>query len=190
MKRKSNAKVFIAFVIFALFVLGAFVMLSNRSESIKEEQALKATAVQEVLMRNMETDYPPSPKEVVKYYSEITRCFYGEQYTEEEFDALAVRSREVFDDELVANQTYDSYYAALKMEVLNYKEAGKTISSFSVSNSTDVDYYDYLDDKWAQLYCVYSIRVKTSITPVKEKYLLRQDKNGHWKIYGWVLVEE
>lgn len=189
-KKKKGPGIVVSVAIMAVAILAAFALLSNRSEQTSSEaQSLKVSAVQEVLLRNLETDYPASPKEVVKYYSEISRCFYGEEYTEEEFNKLAEKSRAVFDDELVANQTSQQYINALKADISSYKENKKVISSYSVSSSTDVDYYNYLGDEWAQLYCVYSIRISTTITPIKEKYLLRKDDDGHWKIFGWVLVE-
>ena len=191
MRKKNPSRAIISVAIMAIAVLGAFVLLSNRSDKAAANESVdKITPVQEVLLKNLNNDYPASPKEVVKFYSEISRCFYGEDYSEDEFVALAEKSRELFDSELVANQTDEQYLTALKSDVENYKSNKKSISSFSVSSSTDVDYYDYLGDKWAQLYCVYSIRVSTSITPVKEKYLLRKDPDGHWKIFGWVLVED
>ena len=191
MRKKNPSRAIISVAIMAIAVLGAFVLLSNRSDKAAANESVdKITPVQEVLLKNLNNDYPASPKEVVKFYSEISRCFYGEDYSEDEFVALAEKSRELFDSELVANQTDEQYLTALKSDVESYKSNKKSISSFSVSSSTDVDYYDYLGDKWAQLYCVYSIRVSTSITPVKEKYLLRKDPDGHWKIFGWVLVED
>ena len=190
MKKKNNTKTVIAFLVLALFVLGAFVLLSNRTEQIAEAQPLKITAVQELLLRNLDTNYPASPKEVVKLYSEITRCYYGEQYEEEDLEKMVDMSLKLFDRELAANQTREQYLNSLKIDIQAYHDAKKVISSFSVANSTDVDYYNYLGDEWAQLYCMYSIRVGTNITPVKEKYLLRRDDDGHWKIYGWVLVDE
>lgn len=190
MQKKNTSRTVISVAILAIAILAAFALLSNRSDKQADVENYKVTAVQEVLLKDFATNYPPSPKEVVKAYSEISRCFYGEKYTDEEFTALAAKSRELFDDELVANQTDEQYLAALKADVEKYKADDKVISSYSVSSSTDVDYYDYLGDKWAQLYCIYSMRVSTSITPVKEKYLLRKDAEGHWKIFGWVLVEE
>lgn len=190
MQKQNPTRVVISVAILAVAIVAAFALLSNRSDKQADAENYKVTAVQEVLLKDFTTEYPPSPKEVVKQYSEISRCFYGESYTEEEFKALAAKSRELFDSELVANQTDEQYLAALKADVASYKEVDKVISSFSVSSSTDVDYYDYLGDKWAQLYCIYTMRVSTNITPVKEKYLLRKDPEGHWKIFGWVLVEE
>lgn len=189
MKKKRSGRTMIAILIMALFVGGAFYLVANRSEQIAEAQTVKMTPVQEVLNRNLTINYPSSPREVVKYYSEISRCFYGEEYSEEELEALAKKSREVFDDELVRNQTDQQYLNALKADIEKNKTDKKTISSYSAASSTDVEYYDFQDDEWAQLYCFYTFRISTTVQTVQEKFLLRKDENGHWKIFGWKLVE-
>lgn len=189
-KKKSTTRTAVAFIVMALIIVVVFAYLSNRSKQIAEAMPETITPVQEVLQRNLESNYPASPKEVVKFYSEITRCFYSEEYSEEELTELAKKSRELFDDELVANQTDEQYINALRRDIQSYKDEGKKISSYSVSSSTDVDYYDFQGDKWAQLYCIYSMRIKTQIQPIQERFLLRKDAKGHWKIFGWKLVEE
>ena len=191
MKKNNNpVRIIIAFAIFIAACIGMFFYLSNRTEDTMEEtkKTTVMTAVQEVLARNLETNYPPTPKEVLKYYSEITRCFYGEKYSEEELKELAVKSRLLFDDELYATQTDDQYLMALQLEIESYKNQDKVISSYSVSQSTDVNEYFYDGYNWAQLYCIYSVRVGTTITPVEERFLMRKDAKGHWKILGWELV--
>ena len=189
-KKKSTTRTAVAFIVMALIIVVVFAYLSNRSKQIAEARPETITPVQEVLQRNLESNYPASPKEVVKFYSEITRCFYSEEYSEEELTELAKKSRELFDDELVANQTDEQYINALRRDIQSYKDEGKKISSYSVSSSTDVDYYDFQGDKWAQLYCIYSMRIKTQIQTIQERFLLRKYAKGHWKIFGWKLVEE
>lgn len=191
--KKSMARTIIVFAIFIAACVGIFFYLSNRpdDEATKEQQSSAVmTAVQEVLNRNLDTNYPPTPKEVLKYYSEITRCFYGETYTEEELKQLAQKSRMLFDAELYNNQTDDQYLMALMADIESYKAEDRVISSYSVSSSTDVNEYYYGGYDWAQLYCIYSVRVGTSITPVQERFIMRKDADGHWKILGWELVEE
>ncbi len=193
-KNGSNAentiKTTIILGLFGILIVVAFYLLSNRTDKIAENAPKRMTAVQEVLSRNLETNYPATPKELLKFYSEITRCFYGEEFTDEELTELADKSRELFDDELLHNQTDAQYLSALKADIASYKESKKSISSYSVSNSTDVDYYTYDGYDWAQLYCIYSIRVSTQINPVQEHFLLRKDPVGHWKIVGWQIVED
>ena len=189
MRRRNPARIIIVFIVLAIAVTGLFFYVSNRSKVIEEGKQQHMTAVQEILSRNLETNYPPTPKEVLKFYSEITRCFYGEEYTEEELEKLARLSRKLFDDELVANQTDDEYLSALKFDIDSWKKDKKVISSYSVSSSTDVQEYSYGGFEWAQLYCIYSIRMGTNVAPVQEHFIMRKDARGHWKILGWELVE-
>ena len=189
MKRRNPARFIIMFIVLAVFVTGLFFYVSNRTKVIEEGKQQQMTPVQEILARNLETNYPPTPKEVLKFYSEITRCFYSEEYTDEELAKLAVLSRKLFDDELVANQTDEQYLSALKFDIESWKNDKKVISSYSVSSSTDVQEYSYGGREWAQLYCIYSIRMGTNVAPVQEHFIMRKDERGHWKILGWELVE-
>ena len=188
MKRRNPARALIVFVVFAIGVVGLFFYISNHSKVVAEGRQ-QMTAVQEILSRNLETNYPPTPKEVLKFYSEITQAFYGDDYTDEELVKLATTSRKLFDDELVANQTDEQYLAALKMDIASWKNDKKVISSYSVSSSTDVQEYSYGGYEWAQLYCIYSIRMGTNMAPVQEHFIMRKDSAGHWKILGWELVQ-
>ena len=85
-------------------VLLAYYMINLRIEKSKPEDYVQLTKVQEVLSRNLQTNYPQTPKEVIKYYSEITTCFYNEEHTEEELLALADKASELYDYDLVNNK--------------------------------------------------------------------------------------
>lgn len=175
-------------VVLALGVLAYFYVINNRIKQV-EKDVEKITAVQELLVRDLNSNYPATPKEVVKLYSEITRCFYGEEYTEEELVKLAKMSRQLFDDELVANQDEDSYLRSLRSEIVLYKQQKRLISSYSIASSADVEYYNFQDAEWAQLIAMYSVKTGGTVEPSKERYLLKKDSNGHWKIYGFRLEE-
>lgn len=182
-KNVSGKGIFVM-VVLALLVLATFYIINNRARRI-EKDVEKVSPVKELLVMDLSTNYPNTPKEVVKLYSEITRCFYGESYSEEEFLALAKMSRQLFDQELVDNQDEESYIRALRAEVALYKQKNSTISSVSISSSADVEYYNFKDDEWAQLIAIYSIKTGNSTSPTKDRFLLRKDDDGHWKIFGF-----
>ena len=185
MKRfKTPRGVFFLFLAVCCVLL-AYYLMTLRVEKNKPEDYVPLTKVQEVLSRNLATNYPQTPKEVIKYYSEITKCFYNEEYTEEELYELAMKAMELYDHDLAANNTEEEYLMNLKSEIQAFKSKGYAISSYSTSSSTDV--YEFMDDgfQFARLYCTYSVRMGTVIQPVEEIFLLRMDLDGHWKIYGW-----
>ncbi len=188
MGRLKEAKGIIILIIVIGLIIGYYFYLSNRTVTQTEESA-QPTAVQTVLLDNLEISYPPSPKEVVKFYCEITKCFYNEKYTEEELKALALKIRELYDDELVANQSEEQYLTDLKADIDSFAEKKCTISSYSTSSSMDVEYFSADGFEFAKLYCMFTLRQGTELKFTTERFLLRKDDEGHWKIYGWELAD-
>jgi len=185
-KKQNPIKTMILIVVMALLVVAYFFVINNRMKPAEDTQTT-ISPIDELLVMDLSTNYPKTPKEVVKLYCEISRCYYTEGITDEQLEALGKMSRKLFDDELVANQSEESFLRSLRGEVANYRAMNRAISSYSTSASADVQYYNYLGDEWAQLVAMLSIRTGTKIEPSKERYLLRKDDTGHWKIYGWRL---
>lgn len=188
MKKFKLSTSIIIIVVSVALIVGVFWFVLNRNAKDDEPTDVQISAVQNVLLRNMENDYPPTPKEVLKYYSDITQCFYAGGYTDEELEQLALRAWELYDEDLQANQNYAMYLEDLKAEIESYKEKDWTISSYSTSASTDVEEFERDGDEWAQLYAFYNVRQSTQIVKVTELFLMRKDEAGHWKIYGWQLA--
>ena len=174
-------------IVLVCAVIGYYYYVSNKSASnTGEEQNVKITAVQNVLLRNLEIDYPPTPKEVVKYFAEITKCFYSENYTDEELEQLAVKIQQIYDDELVAAKDQETYLADLKAEIKDFKAEKRVITGYYTSSSTDVEEFTEDGYEWARLYVTFYITKGKNVSEKsREKILLRKDAEGHWKIYGW-----
>lgn len=186
-KRKGKGSAIkggVILLLLTIMIVGYYYYLSNRSKQY-EKATPEMTAVQEVISRNLDIDYPPTPKEVIKYYSEITKCYYNEEYSQEELELLAGKAMSLYDDELAANNDWNKYIMDLQSEIAEFKEKSIRISSYNASASTDVDYF--FDDGYdfARLHCYYTLSNGTSKQTVKLVYLLRKDSNGHWRIYGW-----
>ena len=175
-------------IILVILVIGYYFYLSNREVEPKEED-IELTEAQELLLRDLDRNYPPTPKEVVKYYFEITKCLYNEDLSEEDIEALALKLAEMFDDELASNQVQEEYFQNLKNEIMVFKN-GNMILNYSTSSSTDVDYYDEDGREWARLYGTFYLSVDKKMNSLEEVFVLRKDDEGHWKLYGWETVSE
>lgn len=187
MKGKSSSngiKVFVIGLILIGLVLGYFFYLSVRKGKDTDEDT-QVGAAQEILMRNLDKNYPPSPREVLKYFGEFVQCFYGEEYTEEEFVQLAMKVQELYDDELIANKTQEQYVEDLRWDIAQFKDQNTVVSSYSLPSSTDVNFFTQDGYSWARLYVEFTLRTGTHLNLANEIFLLRRDDNGHWKIYGW-----
>lgn len=191
MNRKgSGVKVFIIGLILIGLVLGYFFYLTVRKSGEGSDESAPIGAVQKVLMRNLDKNYPPSPREVLKYFGEITQCFYSEEYTEEEFLQLANKIQELYDAELAANKTQEQYLEDLRIEIAQMKELKTVVSSYSLPSSTDVEFFTQDGYRWAKLYVGFTLRTGTKLNMTNEVFLLRRDEEGHWKIYGWQLEDQ
>lgn len=193
MKQSNGVKIIIIGICIAAIVVGYYYYLSNRNvpqpeEVVPEDEVL--TVTQRTLLRNLDTNYPPTPREVIKYFSEITQCFYNEENTEEEIEKLGLKIRELYDSELAANQTQEEYLTALKADVEDFKQQGRTIASFTLSASVDVELFSENGYEWARLYCIYGVEQGGLLYNSNIVFVLRKDEQGHYKIFGWQLAED
>ncbi len=186
MKKSGIVKIVIIGIILAALVVGYYYYLSSKVEQ-SDEEAVESTAVQAVLMRDLNKNYPPTPKEVVKYFNEISKCFYNEKYTESELYDLAMKIQEIYDDELVANKSEEQYLKDLQSDIDDMKNQDRSLSSYELSASTDVEEFVENGYSCARLYCTYNIRQGTKMITSRVVFILRKDENGHWKILGWDL---
>ncbi len=195
MKRFKGMKGTIILIVLACLIIGYYFYLSNGSDSpaakVTDEEDIVATMTmsQKALSRNLESNYPPSPREVVKYFSDITQCYYNEEHDEDEIKALGLKMREIYDAELVANQTEEEYLDLLKRDIEEYRANNRTINNYSPSASVDVETFTQDGYEWARLYCLYDIKQDSIIYQTNLCFILRKDETGHYKIYGWKKID-
>ena len=181
--KKSTVTITIVMIILIVGVVGVYAYLANKSRSIAEGASM--TNVEKVLSRDMEYDYPSTPKELLKYYNEIQKCFYNEECTDSEIEALVNRARELYDRDLLANNDLSVHIMLLKEEIKDYKDHKRVISAVSVAASTNVDFFEDDGYEFARLYCGYNLREGSVTKQARQIFLLRRDENRRWKIYGW-----
>ncbi|HBV81767.1 MAG: hypothetical protein OSJ73_21815 [Lachnospiraceae bacterium] len=182
----GKVKSAIIIVILVALVGGYYFYLSNY---MKNDDETIVTAVQEVLLKNLEDDYPPTPREVLKYYSDITKCLYNEDYTEEQLGQMADKLLALYDEELAANNPREQYIKDLKEDVDEFLQSGYSIFSYQTSKSTDVEEYTYEGRRCAKMYCIYSVQTGADYKSSKQIFILRKEtETGRWKILGFELV--
>lgn len=191
-KKKNNGQTIKSIIVVAIMaglLVLAYYRVANTKKPVSEEQSV-SSAVSDVLLRNMDNNYPPSPKEVVKYYSELTKCLYNEDCSDEEIEQLAARAMLIYDDDLASNQEWNRYITNLKSEIATKKSQNYAIMSYTISASTDVKFFKKDAYECASLYCTYNIRNGSNPGKVEELFILRKDSEGHWRILGWDLSQD
>lgn len=181
--KKSTTRITIAMICLIVLLVALYAYLSNRRKEERTETVM--TPVQEAMSRDLQNDYPATPKEVVKYYNQLLMCFYNEECTEDEITELGEKARELYDAELLEENQPETYMVRLRDDIQDYKENKRRITSSAVAASTSV-VYDTLDGhSFARILCGYNIKEDKENYPLKQVYLLRRDEDKRWKIYGW-----
>jgi len=186
----ENVKNIIIVVVLIALIVGYFYYLSNRKGKDTSEDNTQITAAEELLLRNYEVNYPPTPKEVVKQYLDFTKVIHNETLTDEEIRDVAVKLQELFDDELIANKSVDDYITDLKSEIVTFKNNNYSIVNMYTSASTDVVYFETDGYDCASLYGTFDIRTGSGTKVLRDIFILRMDDAGHWKIYGFAPYAE
>lgn len=184
---KKTRIVILAIVIVAA-ICTAFYIVNNNS---KKESAKEAglTEIQKITTRNMEKDYPATPREVIKFYNRIVKCYYGRQYSDDELEQLADQALSMFDDDLLKKNKKESYIESVKSDAAQYEEDNKSISQTDVCDSNDVKYMTDNGDDIAYVTASYFIKTGSSYTKTYQEYVLRKDGDGDWKILTFYKIE-
>lgn len=160
-----------------------YVNKDNSSESTNDVDTVGE--VDKVLNKDLEERYPYTVKEVVQFFVRIQKCYYNEEYTEDELVKLAYKATELFDTELVKENPFDEYYEDLKTEISLYDKTGKYIYKVMIDDNSEVVYSTIDEQKYASINCVYYLKDESGTSKIKETYILRKDENDRWKILGW-----
>ena len=185
--KKSTVRVTVAFVVMIVIVIGFYAYLSGKSRAVADD--VKMTQIQLVLSRDMQNDYPPTVKEVIKYYMDIQKCLYNEECTDEDVEQLGLRARELYDTELLENNEEEMNLQQLRAEVASFRSDEKKITSITVASRVNVDTFTEDGYDFARIQCSYTVLEKGQSNPTSTIYLLRRDENRRWKIYGWDLAQ-
>ena len=74
----KNTKFVIIIVVCVCVILGGYYYLTNRNNA-KEEENITLTEIQELTTKNLDKNFPATPREVVKLYNRIITCFYNDE---------------------------------------------------------------------------------------------------------------
>lgn len=183
----KKVRVVVVAMICVSLIVGYYYYLSTKNSNTSENVEL--TEIDKIIMKDLEKNYPETPREVIKLYNRILLCFYGADYTDDELYELGDQARALFDDELLENNPREQYFTDLKAEIAEYAEAKKEITSASVCGSNDVLYKTVDGDECAYVTSSYFIKEGKSYNKTYQEYVLRKDEDGNWKILVFYQIE-
>ena len=187
----NKAKVIIiAIACVCLICMGYFFFAQGNVATEKE-----LTDIEKVLVKDLKRDYPKTPREVVKFYNRIIKCYYGETLSEKEIEQMADQMLCLLDEDLLMVNPRNAYLKSVKTDIEEYKSQKKRVVSTDVCDSNDVEYVDDKKegtdhvDKLAYVNASYFINTNGEFTNTYQQFVLRQDEDGRWKILTFYEVE-
>lgn len=183
-KSGSIVKTIIVGIIMIGLIAGFYFAISSRNNGTGKETT-KSKNEDTLLRRDLERDYPLTPTAVVSYYSDLVLAYYKDGCKEATREDLIVKSRLLYDDELLENNPEDEQLLNMEAEIKDYKKNKKQIIKYTVCKPEEVQYGDLDGADVALVQVAYRIREKKDLNEVKEEFFLRKDEGGHWKIVGW-----
>lgn len=188
----KNAKYVIIAIACICLICGGFYLFAQ-SQTETEEQLTQA---QKVILKDLEKDYPKTPRAVVSYFNQILECYYGsEEITDQQLEDLVDQAILLFDDELALINPRDEYYDAVIADIQNYKDMNKTIVKSDVADSNDVLYIDDEKegtdnvDELAYVDATYFVNTNGDFAYTYQQFVLRKDEDGRWKILVFYEIE-
>lgn len=176
------------FIVIALLIIGVFYYFSRKKVDNNEEIAAE-DEVSVIVNRDLTLNYPSTPKSVVTFYSEIIKTIYKTEHTDEQLQALAGQARGLFDAELLKHNEYNEYMDRLRVEVKEYKDAGRFISGYQIEDGYNIEYFKSEGKEYARVNVKYYVREGKNVINTYEEYTLRKDEEGKWRILYWELSD-
>lgn len=186
-KTQNPIVVGIVMALLAVFIIGGFFLV--RSIGLKNLELKKSkTEVEKLMELNLDDNYPGNAREVLKVYNRILKCCYNEDLTDEQIKKLAEQNQKLFDEQLLEKNPLDHYVEKLKKDIKDYKDKKTTIANIAIQDLAEAEREERGGYKFCNLLVSYIVKDTKGLKTTNEKYYLREDDKGRWKILFWELT--
>lgn len=187
--KKSTITTIIVMLLLAAGIIWMFVRVNKKENEDKVEAVHEETELEKLLSKDLKQEYPPTAREVIKFYSRILCQIYkGEELQEEELEGLAEQLRELYSEELLAQNTKESHLEELKKEIEQYSLTNRKVLGYQVEKANSAIHWTAEEKEFQRLIAVYSILENKNNISVYEEFLLCLE-DSKWKIMGWKKVD-
>lgn len=177
----------IAMTVIVAILVFAFIQGGWGSDS--ETDSTKEGEVQKLLARNLDSDYPATPREVVKLYSRVMKCLIDENVSEEDFTKMSDLLRELYDEELLAVNPKKENEASLKQEIEGYSDNKAQITNYVIQNGSSLVQEKVNGQNYVTVQASYLMWDTDGYKKTYEQFRLREDTDNKWKILGWEQID-
>lgn len=189
-KQKTTTIIVIMFAVVIAIAIGFWAILEQGRNRVEEDKLIhsKNEEVNTLLNKDLNIDYPSTPREVLKMYSRLQSCVYNQDLSDKDLSAIVGQMRMLFDDELIAANSLEQQLEDLKKEIKEYQKAKRTISNYVIDKESSTTEKKLEGKEYATLEVSYLIQENRGYNKTYEQFILRKDEKDKWKILGWELV--
>lgn len=183
-KQKSGISIKSITVVILLIaiILFYFNYLSNRSSKQKTQREIdELTALSEY---DMITEYPKTPRDVVKMHCRFFKVFYGQDLTDDDLYILNQQIRHLYSTELLAYNTEPDMLKSLKTSIENMRSEKYEYKTFLLPEASQVKNYTQNGKEMATMEVKITVDTKDSPGYLYLQYVLVKE-NEQWKILAW-----
>jgi hypothetical protein len=191
-KRRTESKgkigsIITVIILIAIIILTFYHYFVNSAPTEKNQEQ-NMTETEKLIAYDLETDYPQTPRETVKLFARIMKALYNNS-KDEEIEPLALKIRELYDEEFLSNNPLESYLNNLNTDIAQWKNENRRITNYLLVNE-DLEQEKELEGvKYSINYVSYTIQDNGKFTETWQ-VLLRLGKDKKWRILGWEYVPE
>ncbi len=185
---KRITSIIVTILIIAIIASLFYLDFSQNKMKMKEASNKVLTEAEKLLARDMNTNYPETPRELAKYYSNITKLLFS-GLEDDEVEALAKRALELYDDEFLNNTPEQMYLKDLYSEIAAWNKAERKITNYLLVNEDKAERWEKDGREYANIYVSYYTMGESKGSQTRN-YMMRKSEEGKWKILGWKYVLE
>ena len=186
MKMKKRLVSVSVILVLACAVVALYMYIDRSGKQAKEPVN---TVAEQILAKNLETNYPPTPYSVAEFYCGIVECIYSADTTEAQLEALVRKELELFDDEFAEINPYDSLLEATKEELATAKEKKLVFTGYVLDKASNVSKWKKGGYEYASIMFRLMSRSDSGSGGSYRNLILRMDADGRYKILGWETAE-
>jgi hypothetical protein len=182
---KNKILITFAVILSVSLICGAFYVFMQNNKPVEKELVEN----EKVLAKDLEKDYPKTPREVAKFYNRIVMCYHDTTTTGKQLSQLIDQMTLLFDDSISNKDKLEAYRNAVLSDVESYKKENRTIVNTSVCDSNQVRYEtdERNGDKLAFVDISYFVKTNDVFSNSYMTVGMREDADGYWKIIGITL---
>lgn len=186
MKMKKRIGTVAVVLVLACAIVALYMYIDRSGKEAKEPVN---TVAEQILAKNLDTNYPPTPYSVAELYCGIVECIYSADTTEAQLEALVRMERELFDDEFAAVNPYDSLLVATKSDLKTAEEKGLVFTGYVLDKASNVSKWKKDGYEYASILFQLMSKSDAGSGGSYRNLIMRKDAEGRYKILGWETAE-